>query len=235
MPRHPMHGSSRGPAPHRAPAAPFAFATFAAIATRVTRVTRTTIGMRAALAALAALALAPTMGCSARASSAPAPAASSSVEVHSTGASIASLQVAPESLQVDKVGGRDGYLYPDGLRDLVFTADVTGPISAFFLLSTDERGEPNGFFRTNTLTRAEEAPKEFGGMLELGRMTPGLGVYEEGKPLNKDSGAVNVPAGRHLLKLYTSNPGNVTSRSYLRLFGVLADKSIVKSPILAIP
>jgi len=163
------------------------------------------------------------------------PASSSSVEVHKSGASVQSLQIAPESLQVDKVGGRDSFLYPDGLRDLVFITDVTGPISALFLLSTDDRGEPNGFFRTNTMVSNEEAPKEFGGTLELGRMTTGIGVYEEGKAINRANGSILLAPGPHHLTLYTSNPGTLQSGRHVRLFAVLADKAVVKGPILAIP
>jgi len=185
-------------------------------------------------AAAVAFGVSSVIGCGGSSPPANAP-ASSGVEVHSSGASIISLQISPDSLRVDKVGGRDGYIYPDGLLDLAFNVEVTGPISAFFLLSTDERGEPNGFFRTNTMVATEEAPKEFGGTLELGRMTPGLGVFENGKPINRDNGSINIGPGRHSLVFYTANPGSLSSGRHLRLYGVLADKSVIKGPILPIP
>jgi len=169
--------------------------------------------------------------------SAPAkpPPAPTAVEVHVSGASVRTLQISTESLQVDKVGGRNGFLYPDGLRDLAFTAEVTGPISALFLQSTDERGEPDNLFRVNTMFNAEEAPMGLGGSLELGQFSPGIGVYEGGKLINRSDGSVKIAEGLHTLTLYTSNPGALHSGSRVRLFAVLADKSVIHGPILAIP
>ncbi|WP_394850783.1 hypothetical protein LZC95_25415 [Pendulispora brunnea] len=160
---------------------------------------------------------------------------STTVEVSASGASVRTLQIAPDSLRVDKVGGRDAYLYPDGLLDLAFVVDVTGPLAALFLMSTDERGEPDNFFRVNTMIGTEEAPQMFGGTLELGRMSSGLGVMEEGKWINKANGSVTIPAGQHHLTLYTSNMGGLQSGRHLRVFGVLSDRSVIKGPILTLP
>jgi len=163
------------------------------------------------------------------------PSSTTTVEVSANGASVRTLQVAPDSLRVDKLGGRDAYLYPDGLLDLSFVTDVTGPLTALFLMSTDERGEPDNHFRMNTMVGIEEAPQQFGGTLELGRMSSGVGVMEAGKWINKPDGSVDIPAGPHRLTLYTSNMGGLQSGRHLRLFGVLSDKSVVKGPILTIP
>ena len=51
-----------------------------------------------------------------------------------------------------------------------------GPITALFLQSTDDHGEPDNVFRVNTMLPAEEAPSGLGGSLELGRFSPGIGV-----------------------------------------------------------
>ncbi|WP_394840067.1 hypothetical protein LVJ94_24575 [Pendulispora rubella] len=192
------------------------------------------VGLVAPAPALVFLAAFSACGGSSNAAQSPS-SSSTSVEVSSNGASVRSLQISPDSLRVDKVGGRDAYLYPDGLLDISFVVDVTGPLSALFLMSTDERGEPDNFFRVNTLIGIEEAPQQFGGTLELGRMSSGLGVLEDGKWINKGDGSVSIPAGPHHLTLYTSNMGGLQSGRHLRVFGVLSDKSVIKGPILTLP
>lgn len=159
-----------------------------------------------------------------------------SVEVNPTGGRIVALAIAPESLNVDKVGVRAGAIFPDGIRDLAFDLEVYGPLTALYILSTDEHGEPDGIYRVNTLAGESEAASSLGGLLEKGRFSPGLGVFENGQPLNKPDGSLGeLPSGRHVLKAYASNSGSLRRGMRIRAFGELLDRSLVKGPIAIVP
>jgi len=147
-----------------------------------------------------------------------------------------SLAIGRDSLTVDKVGGRDGALFPDGIRDLSFEVEVFGPITTLYLMTVDEQGEPDGRYRVNTLVGESEAPKALGGTLEKGRFSAGLGAFENGKLVNRADGSLEpLDAGRHLLKLYTSNPGSLQPGLKMRAFAELPDRSIIKGPVMTIP
>ncbi len=134
---------------------------------------------------------------------------------------------------MDKVGTRDGALAADGAVDLVFTADVQGPLVALFLVSVDEKGRPSGQFRANTLIGAEEAPEELGGTLELGKLSVGIGVMEDGKFLNKPNGALPALEGAHKLVLYVPNMNKLKEGMKLRLIARSTKGSLVMGPIFA--
>ena len=143
--------------------------------------------------------------------------------------------VSTESLQVDKVGPSDGMLKPDGSKDLAFTAQVTGPISALFLVSSWPNGNPNGTFHANTLVANQQAPKEFGGELEQGKFTGGLGVQENGQFVNNDAGSIKpLAAGPHTLTIYTANTGTLTPGTHVTLWAQAPDGALVKSPVITL-
>ncbi len=148
----------------------------------------------------------------------------------STPASIESFGVAADSLTVDKVGMRDGELVPDGAKDLSFDAVVIGPVTQLFVFQTGEKCNPSGAFRSDTLTGAQEAPKELGGDLELGRLALGMGVMENGRFINREGGSIPpLTAERHTLRLYIGNTNSLQAGTHACLFALQPDGVLVKS------
>jgi hypothetical protein len=148
----------------------------------------------------------------------------------STPARIESFTVAVDSLTVDKVGMRDGELVPDGSKDLAFDAVVTGPATQLFVFQTSDKCNPAGAFRADTLTGQQEAPKELGGELELGRLALGMGVMENGKFINREGGSIPpLSAERHTLHLYIGNTNTLQPGTHACLFALQPDGVLVKS------
>jgi len=144
---------------------------------------------------------------------------------------ILSFAVAQDSLRADKVGLRDGSLKPDGSVDLDFTVQLEGPIDSLFIISCDEQGAPYGGFRANTLIGNQESPPELGGALELGRLSTGIGVEENGKFINLQNGSMPVLYDRHDLNLYVPNT-NALRDGFIRVYGRQPDGTLVKGPIV---
>lgn len=131
---------------------------------------------------------------------------------------IVSFAVSNENLNVDKVGMRDGFMKPDGARDLAFTAVVDGPFESLFVVSTNAKGEPGYGVRADTLTGSEEIPLELGGVIDTGKMTVGVGVVEGGKFINGESGSARGAAGLHNLTLYIPNTASLQAGSFVRMY-----------------
>lgn len=144
-------------------------------------------------------------------------------------AQISSFSLAPESLQVDKIGLRDGNFRPDGSMDLAFLARVKGPARALFIASANAKCEPNTIFRANTSVDDQPSPPELGGTLELGRMSGGIAVEERGKIINSKSGEVRLGPGVHDLKLYVPNLGTLKDGETLCLFAIGGDGVLIRS------
>jgi hypothetical protein len=152
------------------------------------------------------------------------------VTAPSTPAQIVSFGVATDSLTVDKVGMRDGELVPDGAKDLAFDAVVLGPITQLFIFQTSDKCQPAGAFRADTLVGQEEAPKELGGDLELGRLALGMGVAENGKFINREGGSIPpLSAERHTLHIYVPNTNSFQAGTHACLFALQPDGVLVKS------
>jgi len=136
------------------------------------------------------------------------------------------LEKAPESGQVDRVGPQDGALKPDGTNDLAFVSQLDGPISALFLVGVDDSGKPTGAFQADTLVGATESPAELGA--KPGSGTSGLGVFENEKPLNNQDGDLDpIGAGPHRLTLYVAPSTAIAPGTKLRLYFQRPDKSFV--------
>lgn len=148
-------------------------------------------------------------------------------------AQIQAFSLAPESLHVDKIGMRDGSFRPDGSLDIVFTAKISGPARALYISTANEKCEPIGVFRLSTSVGDEPAPPELGGALELGRMSGGIAVEENGKFVNADNGALTLSPGPHDLKLYVSNLGTLRDGSIVCVYAIGGDGSVAKSPPLS--
>ena len=166
----------------------------------------------AAFAALAALA------CSSNppAQSATTVAKTSAAPVSAT--RITAFAISNENLNVDKVGMRDGFMKPDGARDLAFTTTIDGPFEALFVVSTNAKGEPGYGLRADTLVANEEIPLELGGVIDTGKMTMGIGVVEGGKFINGESGSAHGGPGVHNLTLYIPNTATLQAGSFVRLY-----------------
>jgi hypothetical protein len=126
--------------------------------------------------------------------------------------------VSNENLNVDKVGMRDGFMKPDGARDLAFTVTIDGPFDSLFVVSTNAKGEPAYGLRADTLTGNEDIPTELGGVIDTGKMTVGIGVVEGGKFINGESGSAHGGPGLHNLTLYIPNTATLQGGTFVRLY-----------------
>jgi len=188
------------------------------------------LSVRVVFAALTALAAA---GC---AGAGPAtPAGTTTAKASGAAASsltrIVSFAVSNENLNVDKVGLRDGFMKPDGNRDLAFTASIDGPYEALFIVSTNAKGEPGYGLRADTLTGIDEIPTELGGVIDTGKMTVGIGVVEGGKFINGESGSAHGTSGLHNLTLYVPNTATLQAGSFVRLYLRVPGGTLLPGPI----
>jgi len=144
---------------------------------------------------------------------------------------ILAFSVSNENLNVDKVGLRDGLMKPDGNRDLAFTATVEGPFEAVFIVSTNAKGEPGYGLRADTLTGNEDIPLELGGVIDTGKMTVGVGVVENGKFINGESGSANAGPGTHALTMYVPNTATLNAGSNVRMYLRVPGGALLAGPI----
>lgn len=149
-----------------------------------------------------------------------------------TPARIEAFQLAPESLQVDRIGMRGGAVRPDGSLDIVFTARIVGPAKTLYLSTANDKCEAQGGFRATTATGDEPAPAELGGALELGRMSAGIAVEERGKFVNADNGAIALAPGPHDVKLFVSNLGTLRPGLVLCVYAIGGDGALAHGPPL---
>jgi len=144
------------------------------------------------------------------------------------------LEKAPESGTVDRVGASDGALAPDGTNDLAFVARGEGPVSAVFLVAVDAGGKPAGTFQADTLVGADESPSELGA--KPGSGTLGLGVFEGAKMLNGTDGSLQaVGAGAHDFVLYVAPSPALTPGMRLRVYLQRPDKTLIAGAIVTNP
>lgn len=146
---------------------------------------------------------------------------------------VTAFSVDLESLNVDRIAMRDGGMRPDGNRDLVFRAVVEGPADALYLVTTSEKGDPHYGFRADTIVGHEELPSELGSVVDLGKMTVWIAVVEDGRFINGDGGTLGYLApGRHELKLYVPNTGNLQPDSHLRLYARAPNGGLAAGPVV---
>lgn len=149
-----------------------------------------------------------------------------------TTTTITAFAPASDNLRVDKVGMRDGLLRPDGNLDLAFSASVSGPADALFVVSVDARGVPIYGLRADTLVGREELPAELGAIVDTGQMTAGIGIAENGKFVNDERGAVRLGDGSHELRLYVPNLASLHAGSYIRAYARTPDGRLVAGPVI---
>lgn len=182
------------------------------------------LGLLASVLALAAVA------CSGS-SKPPADSGGGSKPLTSSTTKITAFAVSNENLNVDKVGMRDGALKPDGLRDHSFTATIEGPIDAIFVVETNQKGEPTYGYRADSIVGTDVLPRELGGVIDTGKMTIGVGVSEDGKFVNADSGAVALGPGVHNIKIYAPNTNLLVGGDFVRLYARTPDGAVVASAV----
>lgn len=138
---------------------------------------------------------------------------------------------AATSGKVDKVGEKDGNLKPDGVKDVVFDLDFEGAASAFFVMTTDKDGALTSEFDADTVVGDDTIPKELAGVLNAGKHTAGLAVFEGDKLVNRPNGGITLADGRHKLVLHISSKDY--PKSPVKVFALLPDGTVVRGPLLA--
>jgi hypothetical protein len=182
------------------------------------------LGLLALLAPLALLGCAEPAPANTGGIDKPRPVVTSSTRITAFGVSI-------ENLNVDKVGLRDGFMKPDGNRDLAFTMTVEGPFDAIFVVSVSAKGEPVYGLRADTLTTAQEIPPELGGVIDTGKMTIGIGVVEGGRFINGENGSAHAGAGTHNLTLYMANTATLNAGANVRAYVRVEGGPLIPGPI----
>ena len=133
---------------------------------------------------------------------------------------------------VDKVGEKDGSYKPDGVKDVVFDLDYEGAATAIFVMTTDREGTLTSEFDADCLVGDQVIPGEIAGLINTGKSTAGLAIYEGDKLLNGKDGGLATPLaeGPHKLSLYISSKNY--PKSAVKVFVLLPDGTLVKGPML---
>jgi len=145
---------------------------------------------------------------------------------------VTAFAVSSENLNVDKISVRDGITSPDGSRDLAFTATVEGPADALYLVTCTQKGEPLAGFRADTISGHEALPDELGSVVDVGRLTPWIGIVENNKWINDGASLGTLTPGPHPLKLYVPNTGGLREGTFLRLYARAPGGALVAGPIV---
>jgi hypothetical protein len=145
---------------------------------------------------------------------------------------VAAFAVSNDNLRVDKVGMRDGELNPDGSPDLVFTATTEGAVRAIFVYECDAQGNPVAGLRADTIIGAKEVPAELGSVVDEGKMTIGLGVFENGKAINEPTGTIRIADGVHQLTLYVPDDSTLKAGDYVRIWVRAPGGKLVAGPVV---
>lgn len=172
-----------------------------------------------------------TASTTASASASAAPSAAASVAPAPPKGKILSFTRAKTSGTVDKVGDKDGNFKPDGVKDTVFELEYEGAATAIFVMTTDKDGALTSELDADTMIGEQAIPKDIAGILNAGKNTYGLAVYENDKLANaKDGSLTSLAEGKHKLVLHVS--AKEMPKSAFVAIVLLPDASLVKSAIL---
>ncbi|WP_394835190.1 hypothetical protein LVJ94_52695 [Pendulispora rubella] len=133
--------------------------------------------------------------------------------------------LAPDAFKVDKVGGSDGSLDPDGIPDAVFDVGIDGPAIGVVLLANDANGKPIG--QWDTLTGSDKFPEGSGLYSSHGDSTPGLVLTENGQRLNHNDGSISPLSGHHDVMVYAEITDLEAAKS-VELILVTAESRLVR-------
>jgi hypothetical protein len=129
------------------------------------------------------------------------PAAASPEAAAGKDAKVVDVKLAPDAFQVDKIGGGDGSIEPNGVPDAVFQATIEGPALGLILIAKDEHGAPCA--QWDSLTGKDTLPAGAGLYSTHGDTTAGIAVFEGGVQKTRTDGSLPpIAAGRHALVLY---------------------------------
>jgi hypothetical protein len=146
---------------------------------------------------------------------------------------VVSFALSAQSGKVDKIGGKDGNFKPDGVKDTVFDLEYEGMAKAIFVMTTDAEGQLTSEFDADTRVGDEAIPKDLAGIMNLGKNTAGLGVFENGKLVNAKDGGLGkdgLADGKHKLTLHVSVKD--FPKSAVRVFVLNQEDRVVKGPVL---
>lgn len=142
-------------------------------------------------------------------------------------AAITKFEKNANSQKVDKVGGADGQLTPDGKMDAAFDVTIRGPIIAILVDS-----EGDAAWQWDTYVGIQEVPVQMKALAPKGAMTGGIGVFENDKSINKADGSFAIEDNNeHHLTIYIADTGAFTPGSGFRLYAETPDHKIVEGPV----
>ncbi len=114
---------------------------------------------------------------------------------------VVDVKVSPDAFKVDKVGGGDGSVEPNGVPDCVLEVNVEGPALGLILVAKDERDAP--IAQWDTLTGKDTLPSNAGLYSTHGDTTAGMVVMEGGVRKTRSDGSLPpIAAGVHTLTIY---------------------------------
>ena len=132
-----------------------------------------------------------------------------------------------DALAVDKIGGADGALKPDGKNDAAFDATIQGPLVALAVTCENDNS-----WQWDTYVGLQNVPAEMKALAPKGNLTGGIGVFENGQPLNGLDGSFVLSDDKpHKVILYISDNGAFQPGSRFKLYGETPDHKIVEGPI----
>jgi hypothetical protein len=138
-----------------------------------------------------------------------------------------------DSQQVDKIGGNDGNLKPDGFKDAAFDVTLRGPIIALYLFSTNDKGEPDGSWQWDTRVANEAFPDALKSFRPKGGMTGAVGVFEGDQALNAANGGFTLAAGSEKkVVVYVADQGAFQAGAHFKLVAEGPDHAIIDGPVL---
>lgn len=147
--------------------------------------------------------------------------------------SISGFAKRADSLKVDKIGGNDGNLKPDGRNDASFDVALRGPLVALFLFSVNDKGEPDGSWQYDTIVSTQKYPDAIKSFVAKGGMTSGIGVFESDKVLNKEDGSFALSdAAEHKVQVYFTDIGAFQPGAKFKLMAEAADHTVLSSDVI---
>lgn len=143
------------------------------------------------------------------------------------GAAITQFSKRDDALKVDKIGGADGQLTPDGHNDASFDVTIRGPIVGILVY-----GEGDNSWQWDTYVGIQDVPAQMRALVPKGSMTGGIGVFEGGKPLNNPNGSfVLLDDKEHHLVVYISDNGAFQPGSAFKMVAETPAHKIIESPV----
>jgi hypothetical protein len=142
-------------------------------------------------------------------------------------AAITEFKKRDDSQKVDKIGGADGQLAPDGKMDAAFDATIRGPLIG---LLVDSEGD--SAWQWDTYVGTQEVPAQMKALAPKGMMTGGLGVFENGNPLNKPDGSLTITDdAEHHVVIFISDTGAFIPGASFKLLGETPDHKVIEGPV----